>query len=62
LIFQVEQLLQEVSAEVIEPRFTALQDNDVWLKSPGEVVTIADEEAERSLARRLEDLLPGPRS
>lgn len=44
---------------LIEPRFTALQDNDVWVKSPGEVVTIADEEAERSLARRLEDLLPG---
>jgi fructose-1,6-bisphosphatase/inositol monophosphatase family enzyme len=59
LILQVEQVLREVSAEVVEPRFVALRDDDVWLKSPGEVVTIADEEAERSLARRLEDLLPG---
>ena len=58
-MLQVEHLLREVSAEVIEPRFAALQDDDVWLKSPGEVVTIADEEAEQLLARRLGDLLPG---
>ncbi len=56
---QVEDLLREVSAEIIEPRFAALQDDDVWLKSPGEVVTIADEEAEQFLARRLGNLLPG---
>jgi fructose-1,6-bisphosphatase/inositol monophosphatase family enzyme len=56
---QVEDLLREVSAEIIEPRFAALQDGDVWMKSPGEVVTIADEEAERLLVRRLVDLLPG---
>jgi fructose-1,6-bisphosphatase/inositol monophosphatase family enzyme len=56
---QVEDLLREVSAEIIEPRFAALQDGDVWMKSPGEVVTIAEEEAERLLTARLGDLLPG---
>jgi 3'-phosphoadenosine 5'-phosphosulfate (PAPS) 3'-phosphatase len=59
LMFQVEHILREVSAQVIEPRFAALQDDEVWLKTPGEVVTIADEEAEQLLARRLGDLLPG---
>lgn len=59
LMLRVENLLREVSAEAVEPRFAALQDGDVWLKSPGEVVTIADEEAEQLLARRLGDLLPG---
>lgn len=59
LITKVEDLLREVSAEIIEPRFAALQEGEVWMKSPGEVVTIVDEEAERFLARRLGDLLPG---
>ena len=52
-------VLREVSEEAIEPRFDALQEADVRLKSPGEVVTIADEEAERHLKRRLGELLPG---
>jgi fructose-1,6-bisphosphatase/inositol monophosphatase family enzyme len=58
-MLQVEHLLRKVSEEIIEPRFAALQDDDVWMKSPGEVVTIADEEAERVLTVRLGDLLPG---
>jgi fructose-1,6-bisphosphatase/inositol monophosphatase family enzyme len=49
----------EVSASVIEPRFDALRSEDVREKSPGEVVTIADQEAERLLTDRLEALLPG---
>jgi fructose-1,6-bisphosphatase/inositol monophosphatase family enzyme len=56
---RVEQLLREVSAEVIEPRFSALQGDDVRFKAPGEVVTVADEEAEALLTRRLGELLPG---
>jgi fructose-1,6-bisphosphatase/inositol monophosphatase family enzyme len=59
LIDRVDHLVQEVSAEVIEPRFHALEDDDVRLKSPGEVVTAADEEAERLLTRGLAELLPG---
>ena len=56
---RVEQLLRDVSAEVIEPRFNALHGDDVRFKSPGEVVTVADEEAEALLVRRLGELLPG---
>jgi fructose-1,6-bisphosphatase/inositol monophosphatase family enzyme len=56
---RVEQLLREVSAEVIEPRFSALHGDDVRFKAPGEVVTVADEQAEAMLTRRLGELLPG---
>ncbi|MHB1497616.1 MAG: inositol monophosphatase family protein [Acidimicrobiales bacterium] len=59
LMDRVEQLLRDVSAEVIEPRFNALHGDDVRFKSPGEVVTVADEEAEALLVRRLGELLPG---
>jgi fructose-1,6-bisphosphatase/inositol monophosphatase family enzyme len=59
LMDRVDLLLREVSAEVIEPRFAALQGDDVRFKSPGEVVTVADEEAEALLIRRLGELLPG---
>jgi fructose-1,6-bisphosphatase/inositol monophosphatase family enzyme len=54
----VAERLQEVSAEAIEPRFESLRRGDVRYKSPGEVVTIADEEAERLLKIRLGDLIP----
>jgi len=52
-------ILRDVSALSIEPRFNALGDLDARCKSPGEVVTIADEEAEEALRRRLRDLLRG---
>ncbi len=55
---KVGQILQEVSEEVIEPRFEALQEADVRFKSPGELVTVADEEAERQLKMRLGELIP----
>jgi fructose-1,6-bisphosphatase/inositol monophosphatase family enzyme len=58
LMSQVAELLREVSAEAIEPRFASLRRGDVRFKSPGEVVTIADEEAERLLKVRLGDLIP----
>ncbi len=59
LLERVALILQEVSAEVIEPRFRALVDTDVRSKSPGEVVTVADLEAEARLTSRLGDLLAG---
>lgn len=44
---EVLQLLQDVAAEVINPRFRALSDDQVTSKShPGDLVTIADREAE----------------
>ena len=58
LMDKVGDILQEVSAEAIEPRFDALRETDVRFKSPGELVTVADEEAERQLKTRLGELIP----
>jgi fructose-1,6-bisphosphatase/inositol monophosphatase family enzyme len=58
LMDEVARVLREVSAEVIEPRFEALRDGDVRFKSPGEIVTVADEESERLLTSRLGQLVP----
>lgn len=57
LAHRVGEVLRETSAEVIEPRFAALSSMDVRSKAVGELVTVADVEAERLLARRLTDLL-----
>ncbi len=39
-------LLQDVAAEVIDPRFRDLADEEIAEKNPGDLVTIADREAE----------------
>ena len=41
------------------PRFRHLSDGEVKVKAPGDVVTIADHEAERALTAGLSRLLPG---
>ena len=56
---RVSDALRETSAEVIEPRFAALSPADVRSKAAGELVTIADIEAEELLTRMLTGLLPG---
>jgi fructose-1,6-bisphosphatase/inositol monophosphatase family enzyme len=61
LIEQVSDLLREVAAEVVMPRFRKLAEAEVRVKSPGEEVTIADEEAERLLTAGLSALLSGSR-
>ncbi len=55
---KVGEILQEVSKEAIEPRFEALREVEVRFKSPGEVVTVADEQAEHQLKARLGELIP----
>jgi fructose-1,6-bisphosphatase/inositol monophosphatase family enzyme len=55
----VADIIREVAAEVIEPRWASLNEDEIWAKSPGEPVTVADEEAEAVLAVRLRELLPG---
>jgi fructose-1,6-bisphosphatase/inositol monophosphatase family enzyme len=55
----VAQIVAETATDEIMPRFRQLNSGDVRDKSPGDVVTVADEAAERVLARRLSDLLPG---
>jgi fructose-1,6-bisphosphatase/inositol monophosphatase family enzyme len=59
LVERVATILQEVAAEIIEPRFANLATRDVEEKAPNELVTVADTEAERLLVRRLGELLPG---
>jgi len=50
--------LVAIADEVILPRFRALQTGEVEEKSPGEVVTIADREAEVRIAEVMRALLP----
>lgn len=59
MLDHVAGIIQEVSAEVLEPRFAALGELNAWHKAPGEVVTSGDIEAERLLIRRLAELAPG---
>ena len=46
-------LLREVSAEVITPRFRSLAAGEVMEKNPGDLVTVADREAEELITARL---------
>ncbi|GGK96213.1 inositol monophosphatase family protein [Mangrovihabitans endophyticus] len=55
----VDELIREVAATVVLPRFRRLGDGDVQQKAPGDLVTVADQESERALARGLTALLPG---
>jgi fructose-1,6-bisphosphatase/inositol monophosphatase family enzyme len=43
-------LLEEVAAEVINPRFRALAEGEIAEKNPGDLVTVADREAEVRIA------------
>jgi fructose-1,6-bisphosphatase/inositol monophosphatase family enzyme len=51
-------LLQDVAEEVISPRFRALADEEVHEKGPGDLVTIADHEAESRIAAVLQRAYP----
>lgn len=52
-------LLDEVGRAVVLPRHRRLGDGQVEEKSPGELVTVADREAEALLSAGLSGLLPG---
>lgn len=56
---QVACAIREVCAEIILPRFRALGPDDVMEKGPGDLVTVADQLAERELTSRLLDLESG---
>lgn len=51
--------LREAAEEDILPRFQRLKDHEISEKNPGEVVTVADIEAEQRLTRLLSDIVPG---
>ncbi len=56
----VTQILQEAAEVAIVPRFRALAEGEVSHKSSGDVVTVADREAEELISRRLRDVLDAP--
>lgn len=52
-------VLREAAATAVLPRFRALAEDEIEEKMPGELVTIADREAETIIAAGLAALLPG---
>ncbi|WP_042365623.1 inositol monophosphatase family protein [Streptacidiphilus neutrinimicus] len=59
-IDDVTEILREAAETVVMPRFGALAAGEVSEKTPGELVTVADREAEALISRRLRDLLDAP--
>jgi fructose-1,6-bisphosphatase/inositol monophosphatase family enzyme len=59
LIDEVTSLVREVAQTIVLPRWRHLSDAEVQEKSPGDLVTVADQEAERALTAGLTALLPG---
>ena len=55
----VGDVIRDVATEVVMPRFRALAEGDVTEKGPGDLVTVADLEAEQALTRFLLAHLPG---
>jgi fructose-1,6-bisphosphatase/inositol monophosphatase family enzyme len=56
---KVETLMREAAANAILPRVRRLRHHEIEEKTPGELVTAADREAERILSAGLSALLPG---
>ena len=48
----VMELMQSVAAEVITPRFRSLSEAQIDEKNPGDLVTVADREAEELITGR----------
>jgi len=57
--WKVLNIIRNVAAEEILPRFRHLAPDDISEKNPGDIVTIADIEAERRLSDELTPLLAG---
>jgi fructose-1,6-bisphosphatase/inositol monophosphatase family enzyme len=59
LIHPVGRLLRHAARTAVLPLYRRLADGDVEEKAPGELVTVADREAERIIGAGLRELLPG---
>jgi fructose-1,6-bisphosphatase/inositol monophosphatase family enzyme len=59
VIDEVGELLRDVAQQVVLPRFRHLAAHEIVEKEPGELVTVADSEAEVLLNAGLTRLLPG---
>lgn len=57
----VTALMRTVAAKVVMPRFRMLAAHEIMEKSPGDLVTIADQESEEMLSTGLAALLPEAR-
>lgn len=53
----VTKILRETAEEAVLPRFGSLTEGDVMEKSPGQIVTVADREAEKLITARLPDVV-----
>jgi fructose-1,6-bisphosphatase/inositol monophosphatase family enzyme len=56
---RVAELMRETAAAELVPRFRALAKEDIRMKGPGDVVTVADVASEQRLAAGLAKILPG---
>ncbi len=56
---RVGELMRETAAAELLPRFRVLAKEDIRMKRPGDVVTVADEASEQRLAVGLAGILPG---
>jgi len=54
----VATLMRDVAARIVLPRFRQLAPAEIMEKAPGDLVTVADREAEEALSAGLLDLLP----
>ncbi|WP_346198525.1 inositol monophosphatase family protein, partial [Couchioplanes caeruleus] len=59
MIDRVTELVREVARTIVLPRWRRLTDSEIEEKSPGDLVTVADQESERALTAGLTALLPG---
>lgn len=55
---KITELVEHVADTIVVPRFRSLEDDQIIEKLPGDLVTIADREAEQEFAARLLDLHP----
>ncbi len=56
---RITEIITETAAQDILPRFQALASHEVMEKRPGDLVTVADLDAEKQLERRLTELVSG---
>jgi fructose-1,6-bisphosphatase/inositol monophosphatase family enzyme len=56
---RVAELMRETAAAELLPRFRSLAKEDIRMKGPGDIVTVADEASEQRLASGLARILPG---
>ena len=58
-VTKVSEIMRKVAETEIRPRFKNLKKNEIGHKEGGGIVTIADIESERILAKELTNLIPG---